>query len=116
MITETMLEDMEVIPKELFKNAVREPYRPSGSRRLESLRRKYLRVAVYACYGADETVNIAVIASVGDETLYCCPTIARYGDRWYLVSVSSVTNSIIGLDVNHQAFACGKGSLEDILK
>ena len=69
-----------------------------------------------ACYGADETVNIAVIASVGDETLFCCPTVARYGDRWYLVSVSSVTNSIIGLDMNHQAFACGKGSLEDILK
>ena len=54
VITETMLEDMEVIPKELFRNTAREPYKPSGPRRLESLRRKYLRVAVYACYGADE--------------------------------------------------------------
>ena len=54
MITETMLEDMEVVPRELFRNTAREPYRPSGSRRLESLRRKYLRVAVYACYGVDE--------------------------------------------------------------
>ena len=62
MITETMLEDMEVIPKELFRNAVREPYRPSGSRRLESLRRKYLRVAVYACYGADELFQATSVA------------------------------------------------------
>ena len=54
MITETMLEDMEVVPKELFRNTAKEPYRPSGSRRLESLRKKHLRVGVYACYGADE--------------------------------------------------------------
>lgn len=53
MITETM-KDMEVVPRELFRDAAREPYKPSGSKRLESLRRKYLRVAVYACYGADE--------------------------------------------------------------
>ena len=62
MITETMLEDMEVVPKELFRNGAREPYRPSGSIRLESLRRKYLRVAVYACYGADELFQATSVA------------------------------------------------------
>ena len=54
MITETMIEKMEVVPRELFRDVVREPHKPSGSKRLESLRRKYLRVAIYACYGADE--------------------------------------------------------------
>ena len=54
MDTQILLEGMEVIPKELFRNAAKEAYRPSWFRRLESLRRKYLRVAVYACYGADE--------------------------------------------------------------
>lgn len=54
MITETMMEDMKVVPRELFRHPVKEPHKPSGSIRLESLRRKYLRVAVYACYGADE--------------------------------------------------------------
>ena len=69
-----------------------------------------------ACYGADEAVNLVGMADVGDETLYCCPTICRYGDKWYLVSVSSFTGMIIGLDINLQAFFCGTGSLSDILQ
>ena len=69
-----------------------------------------------ACYGADETVNLAGVADVGDEILYCCPTICRYGDRWYLVSVSSFTGMIIGVSTNHQAFLCGTGSLDDIIR
>ena len=62
VITESMLEDVEVVPRELFRNLAREPYRPSGSRRLESLRRKYLRVAVYACYGVDEPFQATSVA------------------------------------------------------
>ena len=52
--TQILLDDMEVVPKEHFRDAFRKSYKPSGSKRLESLRRKYLRVAVYACFGADE--------------------------------------------------------------
>ena len=62
-----------------------------------------------AYYNADEVVNIVGIADVGNETFACCPTIARYGDRWYLVSVSSMTSLILGIDTNHLAFMCAEG-------
>ena len=69
-----------------------------------------------ACYGADETVNLVGIADVGDETLYCCPTICRYGDKWYLVSVSSFASMLVGLSMDNQAFICGTGSLFDMIQ
>ena len=68
-----------------------------------------------ACYGADETVNLVGIADVNDETLYCCPTICRYGDKWYLVSVSSMASMIVGISLDNQAFVCGSGGLEGML-
>ena len=67
-----------------------------------------------AYYGADEVVNIVGAADIGDETLYCCPTAARYGDKWYLVSVGSYVSSIAGIPVDYQAFFCGEGKLEDL--
>lgn len=69
-----------------------------------------------ACYGADEAVNLVGVASVGNETLYCFPTICRYGDKWYLVSVSSMTSMILGIATNRQAFICGTGTLEEIIR
>ena len=69
-----------------------------------------------ACFGADETVNIVGLADVGDEMLYCCPTICRYGDKWYLVSVGSMTSNMLGVPMQYQAFACGKGSLDDLIR
>ena len=65
--------------------------------------------------GADETVDLPALAEVGDELLYCCPTVARYGEKWYLVSVYSMTNNILGLNSMNQAFACGKGDISDII-
>ena len=60
-----------------------------------------------ARYGADETVDIPAIADFdGDKILFCCPTVARYGSKWYLVSVSSMTSMIRGISVNMQAFVC----------
>ena len=59
-----------------------------------------------ACYGADEAVNLVGAADMGGETLYCCPTICRYGDRWYLVSAGSFTSMILGISVDCQAFFC----------
>ena len=67
-----------------------------------------------AYYGADEVVNIVGVADVGDETLYCCPAAARYGDKWYLVSVSSFTGNIMGVPADCMAFICGKGLLKDL--
>ena len=69
-----------------------------------------------ACYGADEAVNLLGAAEIGDETLYCCPTICRYGDKWYLVSLSSMTGMILGIPTDCQAFICGSGSLKNIIR
>ena len=68
-----------------------------------------------AMYGADETVDLPAVADVGDELLYCCPTVARYGEKWYLVSVYSMTNTILGVNMMSQAFGCGKGDVSDLL-
>ena len=70
-----------------------------------------------AFYNADEVVNLVGVADVGDsEIFFCCPTVARYGGKWYLVSIGSYTSMIMGISVNYQAFACGKGSVEDLFK
>ena len=68
-----------------------------------------------AMYGADETVDLPAVADVGDELLYCCPTVARYGEKWYLVSVYSMTNTILGVNMMSQAFGCGKGDVSELL-
>ena len=68
-----------------------------------------------AMYGADETVGLPAVADVGDELLYCCPTVARYGEKWYLVSVFSMTNNILGINTISQAFACGEGDISEII-
>ncbi len=57
-----------------------------------------------AHYGANEAVNIVGVAEIGDEVLCCCPTICRYGEKWYLVSCASMTDYIIGIEVAKQAF------------
>ena len=73
-------------------------------------------IKMNAMYGADETVDVPAVADLDGEILFCCPTVARYGDKWYLVSVSSMTNMIMGIATNRQAFAAAEGSLDDLLK
>ena len=68
-----------------------------------------------AMYDADETVDVPATADIGDGFIFCCPTVARYGDKWYLVSVHSFTSMIIGLSVTQQAFVTGEGSIKDFL-
>ena len=69
-----------------------------------------------AQYGADELVNIVATAFVGDGTIICMPTVARYGDRWYMVSVNSITSMILGVDMNHQAFMFREVKPEDFFR
>ena len=56
-------------------------------------------------YGADEVVNVVAAADIGGEILAVAPTVARYGEKWYLVSVGSMVSNILGIDMNHQAFS-----------
>ena len=79
----------------------------------EMNRKSFIRQT--ACYGADEAVNLIGVADVGNETLYCYPTICRYGDKWYLVSVSSMASMLLGVSFDYQGFICGPGSLESLL-
>ena len=72
--------------------------------------RSFMKQTAY--YNADEVVNIVGFADVGGETFFCIPTVARYGDRWYLVSVNSMTANILGIAIDLQAFACGKDAEE----
>ena len=65
-------------------------------------------------YGADEIRDIAGIADMGDETLFCNPLAARYGDRWYLVSLGG-GSSLLYDGKWQQGFFTRKGTLEDAL-
>ena len=69
-----------------------------------------------AQYGADEVVNVVAVALISDGTILCMPTVARYGDRWYMVSVNSITSMILGVDMNHQAFMFREVKLEDFFR
>ena len=67
-----------------------------------------------AQYGADEMVNIVAAAGVGKGAIVCMPTVARYGDKWYMVSVSSLLQLILGIEVNRQAFIYTENYMEDL--
>ena len=69
-----------------------------------------------AYYGAEEAVNIVGVADIGNETFFCCPTICRYGSKWYLVSTGSMTNNILGITSDRQAFICEAGSLLSLFR
>ena len=69
-----------------------------------------------AQYGADEVVNVVAVALISDGTILCMPTVARYGDRWYMVSVSSMTSMILAVDMNHQAFMFREMKPEDFFR
>ena len=69
-----------------------------------------------AMYGADETVDVPAVADLGEGIIFCCPTAARYGEKWYLVTVSSMTNMILAMEASMQAFVYARGSLTDYLK
>lgn len=68
-----------------------------------------------AVYGADEVVNLVATADLADGTLVCMPTVARYGGRWYMVSVSSMVSMMLGIDMNNQAFMFAEGDLPDFM-
>ena len=69
-----------------------------------------------ACYGADEVVNIVGLADVDDETFYCCPTIARYGTKWYVVTITSMTSNMLGLVSDYHGFVCKENLLDMLTK
>lgn len=66
-----------------------------------------------AKYGADQVVDIVAVADAGDEFLMVIPTVARYGDRWYLVSLNSNTSSLLGINYDTRAFILGNNDFAE---
>lgn len=63
-----------------------------------------------ALYGADEVRDLVAVADIGEEHILVAPAVARYGDRWYLVNLKSVTRELMGkyyLDRYLYGFAYG---------
>lgn len=78
--------------------------------------RKELIEKIYEPYCADEVDCIVALADVGDEILLFCPTVMRYGDKWYITSVDSAVDDILGLYNPYFGFFCYKGSLSELLE
>ena len=85
-----------------------------GKFSIEQNQKNYLKMN--ACYGADETKDIIIAADIGEDTVVVSPTVARYGDRWYVVNVSSMTEMIIGVAVNYMAFFVLPDETKELLK
>ena len=71
MSTNTRFEDMKMAPREAFRRS-RKMYEPSGSRKLEALRQKPFRVAVYNCYEVTES-SLTLRKAPLEEILYGTP-------------------------------------------
>ena len=67
-----------------------------------------------AQHGADEVVNVVAATVIGKGILLCAPTVAQYGDRWYIVSVSIMIATLLGVDANRQAFIWLPKGLEEL--
>lgn len=57
-------------------------------------------------YGADELKDVLAAADVDGETLVINPMIARYGDKWYMVSVDGTAFSFLGIEAQKAALLC----------
>ena len=66
-------------------------------------------------YGADEAAEYLAAAELEGETLIINPRLARYGNKWYMISASGSAFSYLGIDANQQAFVFLPGSLQDAM-
>ena len=57
-------------------------------------------------YGADELKDVLAAVDVDGETLVINPMIARYGDKWYMVSVDGTAFSFLGIEAQKAALLC----------
>ncbi len=44
------------------------------------------------------------------------PVLARYGDRWFIVTVQGIAFSLLCVDYQHQAFFTFPGTMEDYIR
>lgn len=71
--------------------------------------------AMNGIYGADEIKETLVSADLDGETLVFNPIMARYGDKWYIVSLEGSAFNTLGIGNSKQAFVILKGDLNMFL-
>ena len=54
--------------------------------------------------GMDELISLIAVFSMGNEDYITAPMVARYGDRWYLNSLSNNLGNAIGHCIDQYAF------------
>ena len=67
-------------------------------------------------YGAEEIRELIGAADLDGETLLFNPILARYGDRWFMVTVQGIAFFLLGVDYQHQAFFTFPGTAEDYIR
>ncbi len=72
-----------------------------GKFSLEKIQEDFRKMMAH--YGADEVVNVVAAAALEEGLVICMPTVARYGEKWYMVSLSSMTSSLLGIPMNNLA-------------
>lgn len=72
-----------------------------GMSSLEKNQQYFARRA--APYCADEVVDVVAVGDVEDGMIVCAPLVARYGEKWYIVSCCGNVPLILGIDTNHMA-------------
>ena len=55
------------------------------------------------------------VAELDGETLICNPVLARYGNRWYMVSAGGTAFACMNIEMNRQAFLTLEGSPEEAI-
>ena len=68
-----------------------------------------------APYCADEVKDVVAVGDVEDGMIFCASLVARYGEKWYMISCTSNIDLILGIDTNHIAFSFAE-KLEDIIR
>lgn len=73
-----------------------------GKYSLESNQR--FREKMRIMYGADELTDLAAVFTIGNERYMVIPGLARYGDKWYIYSLSGQLSSMLAIGYYHFAF------------
>lgn len=73
-------------------------------------------LAQNARFGADETRVLFLAVDVGEEKYAIAPTLARYGEKWYIVDLSSIITAYWGIENKKTAFFALPDELKEELK
>jgi hypothetical protein len=62
----------------------------TGGKYSSEQNQKNMKARYTDIYRADEITDVVAVADIGDETIAVIPTVARYGGKWYIVTLNSI--------------------------